>query len=526
MPAATPPSDAELIASARAGDADAYRDLRARHVAAARRLVGRTGRSGARSDDVVDETFAVVGAALQRGEGPDIAFRTYLFSTLRPVMIPPVGSAGPTGAFASDPPAVAPGLAGAYESLPERWRAVLWYVDVEGAPPSAVQAHLGMSSTEVAALAYRAREGLREAYVATRSAAETSDECRMVHDRIEVLAVGALTAGERRRVERHVEACPNCARLSADLADLRGSLVRAVAPRYLGAAADAYLARVPPAQAPRPHPEPARRRRRPAGVVRVGVAAVIVFVAALVTWLVYAATGANIAEESAALAQASVEIDRPGVDHGPRAVNNAPAAPAVDVPTPPPAHTPTPAPAATTPSASADAPSSTGAAPAGSSTPPATTAPTSAPASPTAPVATSPVLPAPPVVAAPQPQAAAADLVVGVSGATHGSSNVTVVVTNGGPHAAAAPTVQLNLRRAARNLPSGCTTSQNQLTVSCSFGAVPSGRQGRVAIGVVDGTDVVQVRVLSITGDPAPANNVWSSASGGITIDRDLNGVS
>ncbi|MGH9120097.1 MAG: hypothetical protein ACRD0A_20185 [Acidimicrobiales bacterium] len=132
---------------------------------------------------------------------------------------------------------------------------------------------------------------------------------------------------------------------------------------------------------------------------------------------------------------------------------------------------------------------------------------------------------APPVAAAPA-LAPAADLTVGVSGTHPGSSSVTVVVANAGPHAAASPTVQLSLRRAPRYVPAGCTLSQNQLSVSCSFGVIPTGRQSRVSIAVADGTDVVRVRVLSSTGDPTPANNVWSVVSNAITVERAVNGVS
>ncbi|MGH9120098.1 MAG: RNA polymerase sigma factor [Acidimicrobiales bacterium] len=372
MRPATSPSDAELIARARAGDDGAYSELRARHVAAARRLVGRAGRFGPRGDDVVDEAFAVVLDALRRGAGPDIDFRTYLFSVLRRGAARPAEGTVPLGRVAVEPPPPGPGLARAYEALPERWRAVLWYTDVEGTPPSAVEAHLGLSSTEVAALAYRAREALRQSYVAIRIDAEPSDDCRRARERIEAHAVGALTSGEDVRVQHHLDTCTACAALAAELVDLRGSLARAVGPRYLGAAAGSYLARVPVAEPPVPITEPvARDRRRPVGPVRVGAAALIVLVAALVTLMVYAASGASVSEETAASeGEAAADLGRADPDHGPRAADADTTVGVGDGPTSPPADgatatqrdtAPSTAPAATSDNRDApDPPSSTG----------------------------------------------------------------------------------------------------------------------------------------------------------------------
>ena len=42
---------------------------------------------------------------------------------------------------------------------------VLWHTEVEGQRPAEVAPLLGMSPNSVSALAYRAREGLRQAFV-------------------------------------------------------------------------------------------------------------------------------------------------------------------------------------------------------------------------------------------------------------------------------------------------------------------------------------------------------------------------
>ncbi|MGH3750497.1 MAG: hypothetical protein ACRDT8_24245, partial [Micromonosporaceae bacterium] len=74
--------DAELIAVARDGAAEAYAALRQRHVEAAQRLA-RTLREAPAADDLVDAAFAALLTELRSGDGPDLAFRTALHSAVR-----------------------------------------------------------------------------------------------------------------------------------------------------------------------------------------------------------------------------------------------------------------------------------------------------------------------------------------------------------------------------------------------------------------------------------------------------------
>src|SRR5690349_24417910 len=76
------PSDAELISAVRGGDIDAYGTLFERHVDAARRLARQLVPAGD-TEDLVSEAFAKVLAVLQRGGGPDLAFRAYLLTSVR-----------------------------------------------------------------------------------------------------------------------------------------------------------------------------------------------------------------------------------------------------------------------------------------------------------------------------------------------------------------------------------------------------------------------------------------------------------
>src|SRR6187431_730407 len=76
-------SDPELIAGVRAGDGTAFGVLYERHVDAARKVAAQYTNTAADVDDVVSESFSRVLRALQRGDGPDLAFRAYLFTIVR-----------------------------------------------------------------------------------------------------------------------------------------------------------------------------------------------------------------------------------------------------------------------------------------------------------------------------------------------------------------------------------------------------------------------------------------------------------
>src|SRR6476469_10311795 len=82
LPRVDDPSDAELISAVRWGDVDAYGELFTRHVGSARRLA-RQLVSGPDVDDLVSVASASTLVVLQRGGGPDLAFRAYLLTAAR-----------------------------------------------------------------------------------------------------------------------------------------------------------------------------------------------------------------------------------------------------------------------------------------------------------------------------------------------------------------------------------------------------------------------------------------------------------
>ncbi|SFQ21114.1 RNA polymerase sigma factor, sigma-70 family [Amycolatopsis arida] len=257
-------SDAELITSVRRGELTAYGTLYERHVRAAYNLARQLVRSPAEADDLVSEAFAKVLDTLRGGKGPDRAFRAYLLTALRHTaydktrrdrrvdlnedMTEVGGAAGDALTVPFSDTAVA-GLertlaARAFARLPERWQAVLWHTEIEQQSPAEVAPLLGLTPNGVSALAYRAREGLRQAYLQVHLAETAATRCRATAERLGAWTRDGLAKRERAQVEAHLDECDRCRALAAELADVNGSLRAVVAPLVLGGAALGYLAAV------------------------------------------------------------------------------------------------------------------------------------------------------------------------------------------------------------------------------------------------------------------------------------------
>ncbi|WP_051386126.1 sigma-70 family RNA polymerase sigma factor [Actinokineospora inagensis] len=257
------PSDAELIAAVRAGNTAAYGSLYERHAGAARNLARQLARSAAEADDLVSEAFAKVLETLRQGRGPDAAFRAYLLTALRHTaydktrrdrrlelsddltQVSGISQDAVSVPFADT--AVA-GLerslaARAFQRLPERWRAVLWHTEIEGQSPAEVAPLLGLTPNGVSALAYRAREGLKQAYLQVHLAESADQRCRATADRLGAWVRGGLSKREKAQVEAHLDECDRCRALAAELADVNSGLRLFIAPLVLGPLAVAgYLA--------------------------------------------------------------------------------------------------------------------------------------------------------------------------------------------------------------------------------------------------------------------------------------------
>ncbi|GAA3180920.1 RNA polymerase sigma factor [Nonomuraea roseoviolacea] len=251
---ASPQSDAELLEAVKAGNAAAFRLLQDRHAPAARALARRLVRGEAEVEDVVAEAFTRILDLVGRGAGPEDAFRAYLLTVVRRTVHDRarVESRRVTPDEPFDPavPFVDPALAGlersmlarAFLSLPERWRAVLWHVEVERAGPAEVAPLLGLSRGEVSPLAYQAREGLRQAYVRLYLSASPAPACVPVLGRMAAHVRGGLARRGSRAVRAHARGCARCHAVLTELTDIGAGLRVVVGPLLAGPAFPEYAA--------------------------------------------------------------------------------------------------------------------------------------------------------------------------------------------------------------------------------------------------------------------------------------------
>ena len=216
-------------------------------------------RSASDADDLVSEGFARVLASIDRGSGPEVAFRPYLLSTIRRLAYDRTNRERRETPVEYDleevvEPARDPVVEGferdtaaaAFASLPERWRMVLWHTEVEGQAPAEVASLLGIKPNAVAALAYRAREGLRQAYLSQHATAAplAASECRLTNDRLAAHVRGGLTVAQEARVEAHLESCEDCQAAYLELTSVNTSMRSLIGLALLGPMASGYLADV------------------------------------------------------------------------------------------------------------------------------------------------------------------------------------------------------------------------------------------------------------------------------------------
>jgi RNA polymerase sigma factor (sigma-70 family) len=237
-------TDATLIAAVRLGDSKAYGLLYERHLAAAKRAASYLVTTAAEREDLVAEAFTRVLQVLRSGRGPAREFRPYLLVTMRHAAINAARRSPATALYAELPEAYLRGLiddpvdarltgddaANAFAGLPERWRQVLWYTEVEGASPAAVAPLLGMTPNGVAALAYRAREGLRQAYLRQHLPDVDQRDCRAATDKLAGWVRRSISEPQQRKINAHLSRCPRCAELAAGLTEVNAELQAGIGP--------------------------------------------------------------------------------------------------------------------------------------------------------------------------------------------------------------------------------------------------------------------------------------------------------
>ncbi|MDF9811499.1 sigma-70 family RNA polymerase sigma factor [Streptomyces sp. SPB162] len=196
------------------------------------------------AEDLVSEAFIRTFQAVRSGAGPRGAWRPYLLTVVRHTAIEwgagdrralltadfaswwqqSAGSDPQQRLLASEDRQL---LVRSFNTLPERWRAVLWHTLVENDSPAEVAALLGLTPSGVTSLAFRAREGLREAYLHAHVDSVGDDRCRHFSAMIGA-AIRRSGAVRGRELARHLAGCGSCARAYRELVDLNATMRAAV----------------------------------------------------------------------------------------------------------------------------------------------------------------------------------------------------------------------------------------------------------------------------------------------------------
>lgn len=251
----TTTADADLILRTRSGDRGAFGELWRRHYPSGM-AVARSVTSSIDADDLVQESYTRIYQAILKGGGPNGSFRAYLFTSIRNTAAAwgrsrremPIDEldtfADPDSTEQAADEALDRGLtAQAFRSLPTRWQEVLWYTEIEQMKPAEVAPLLGMKAGAVSQLAFRAREGLREAWIqAHLRNAEDGSECRWTIEHLGAYSRGNLSTRDRKRLDQHLNDCARCMIVAAEAKDVSGRLALVLLPLVLGIAGAAGYA--------------------------------------------------------------------------------------------------------------------------------------------------------------------------------------------------------------------------------------------------------------------------------------------
>jgi RNA polymerase sigma factor (sigma-70 family) len=234
------PTDAALLGAVRAGDLTAYGELFRRHVASVCLAARQWTSQPSEQQDLVADAFARTLNAILNGAGPRESALAYLVTTVRRLGIVSARRRHRIALYGTEPrlgdevtASVDDGalrrwhlelVRAAFRSLPRRWQAVLWHTEVECRPPAELAARLGLSPNGVAALAMRAREGLRQAYLQAQVPIATAADCVAVREGLGTWTRRGGSVRRTRMVVAHLAACQECREAAEELADSNDEL--------------------------------------------------------------------------------------------------------------------------------------------------------------------------------------------------------------------------------------------------------------------------------------------------------------
>jgi RNA polymerase sigma factor (sigma-70 family) len=252
--------DLELTSRAREGEDRAVVELWTRHYPAALATARRVARQPRDAEELAADAFSGMLAALRSGGGPTGSVRAYLLTSVRNGVTTRARRANAADVLtaettvlenAADVPADPVAAAGelslmreAFAALPTRWQHVLWRTAVDHESNITVGEELGLSANAVAALARRARQGLRAAYVQVHVSRGAVDPGCVPY--IGGLAALLTTPDSTSETALHVRGCARCTERLAELRrvdrNLSGVLTPALLTLFHGGAGAALVA--------------------------------------------------------------------------------------------------------------------------------------------------------------------------------------------------------------------------------------------------------------------------------------------
>ncbi|HEV7196131.1 MAG TPA: sigma-70 family RNA polymerase sigma factor, partial [Pedococcus sp.] len=240
--------DLELTSRAREGEESAVIELWTRHYPAALSTARRVARQPRDAEELAADAFSGMLVALSTGGGPTGSVRSYLLTSVRNGMASRARRANASDVLTGentllenaaevprDPVAAHSELSlvrEAFSALPSRWRHVLWRTAVEHESNITVAREMGLSPNAVAALARRARRGLRAAYVQVHvSRGAVDPKCLPFVGGLAALLGGPPNDGSD--VAEHVRGCTRCTERLAELRRVDRNLAGVLTPAVL-----------------------------------------------------------------------------------------------------------------------------------------------------------------------------------------------------------------------------------------------------------------------------------------------------
>lgn len=221
-----------LLAAYRGGDLAAMDELVRMHRTRTLGWARRYARNPSDAEDLVNEAFLRVLRAISRGSGPTVSMGLYLASAVRNAAadrdfeqrrhIPVDDITALIDEAVEDIPPGEGEVFTAFDSLPLRWRQVLWLRDVECISAKESAGVLGLTPSATAQLHWRARRGLRTAYLDLLGDTPAA-VCKAVRPQLRGYVRGTLCRKDKTRVDEHVSDCLPCAEAVAALRTVRPS---------------------------------------------------------------------------------------------------------------------------------------------------------------------------------------------------------------------------------------------------------------------------------------------------------------